>query len=113
MTKLTTVFVLFISMAALVAIAAESDVVEPSAVSISPTPTPPASNPPDAESAPRISLADAKNAFDEGTATFIDTHAKAIYDAGHVPGAINVTIQELEEKFSSIPKGRRIIAYCS
>ena len=48
-----------------------------------------------------------------GSAIFIDTHPKAVYDAGHIPGAINVTVQELEAKFNTIPKGKKIIAYCS
>jgi len=67
----------------------------------------------DGQDAPRISLEDAKKAFDEKSATFIDTHPKAMYDAGHIPGAINVTVQDLETKFDKIPKGKKIIAYCS
>lgn len=63
--------------------------------------------------APRISLADAKKAFDAKSAVFIDTHVKAAYDAGHIPGAINITVQDLEAKFNTIPKGKKIIAYCS
>jgi 3-mercaptopyruvate sulfurtransferase SseA len=113
MKKFTVGFVLFIAMAGLATIAACTDVAEPIAVSQSPASTPPAVHPPDGHDAPRISLAQAKKAFDDGTATFIDTHVKATYDAGHIPGAINVTMQELEEKFNSIPKGERIIAYCS
>ena len=113
MKKFTVCFVLLTAIAGLVTIAACTDVAEPIAVSQSPTPTPPAVHQPDGHDAPRISLAEAKKAFDEGTSTFIDTHVKATYDAGHIPGAINVTMQELEEKFNSIPKGKRIIAYCS
>lgn len=65
------------------------------------------------DDAPRISLADAKKAFDDGSAVFIDTHIKNAYDAGHIPGAINITVAELELKFNTIPKGKPIIAYCS
>lgn len=67
----------------------------------------------DGDDAPRISLADAKKAFDDGTAVFIDTHVKTTYDAGHIPGSINITVQDLEAKFNTIPKGKKIIAYCS
>ncbi len=63
--------------------------------------------------APRISLADAKKAFDDKSAVFIDTHLKNAYDAGHVPGAINVPVAELDLKINTIPKGKKIIAYCT
>lgn len=67
----------------------------------------------DGEDSPRISLADAKKAFDDGSAIFIDTHPKAAYDADHIKGAINLTVQDFEAKFNTIPKGKKIIAYCS
>ena len=65
------------------------------------------------ENSPRISLADAKKAFDDGSAVFVDTHVKAAYDADHIKGAINVTVQDLDAKINTIPKGKKIIAYCS
>ncbi|MBA2379932.1 MAG: rhodanese-like domain-containing protein [Blastocatellia bacterium] len=67
----------------------------------------------DHDAAPRISLAEAKKAFDDGTAVFIDTHVKAAYDAEHIRGAINISVQDLPTKVSTIPKGKKIIAYCS
>ena len=63
--------------------------------------------------APRISVADAKKAFDDGSAVFIDTHLKNAYDDGHIPGAINIPVAELDLKVNTIPKGKKIIAYCS
>lgn len=67
----------------------------------------------DDHDAPRISLADAKKDFDAGTAVFIDTHAKAQYDAQHILGAINVPANDVEPHMNKIPKGKRLIAYCS
>ena len=113
MKKLIYCFTIFAAIAGLLVIAACTDIPETVVVSTSPTPGPTAAPKSDGQDAPRISLADAKKAFDDGTATFIDTHPKATFDAGHIPGAINVTVQDLETKFDSIPKGRRIIAYCS
>lgn len=63
--------------------------------------------------APRISLADAKKDFDNGTALFIDTHAKAQYDSQHIKGSINVPANDVGNKLDAIPKDKKIIAYCS
>ena len=103
----------------LLTVAACTDVAEPVSISKSPTPVAqPAAKTDthghsDGQDAPRISLEDAKKAFDEKSATFIDTHVKDAYDAGHIPGAINITVQDLEAKLKTIPKGKKIIAYCS
>jgi hypothetical protein len=81
-----------------------------------PTPAPPAANhntaQPD-DGAPRIRLADAKANFDKGTAVFIDTRPEDTYKQEHVKGAINITLMDDAGKYSSIPKGKKIIVYCS
>ena len=110
-----------VAMMSVVTVLACTDAAEPVRISKATTPVP--SQQPvvqtdthghtDGQDAPRISLADAKKAFDDKSATFIDTHVKATYDAGHIPGAMNVTVQDLEAKFNTIPKGKKIIAYCS
>ncbi len=65
------------------------------------------------DDAPRISLADAKKAFDDKSAIFVDTHSKQTYDAEHVVGAINLTANEVGSAGDKLPKGKKIIAYCS
>ena len=65
------------------------------------------------DAAPRIGLADAKKDFDAGGGVFIDTHVKEQFDIQHIQGAINVPVGELETKLNKIPKGKKIIAYCS
>lgn len=65
-----------------------------------------------ADDAPRISLADAKKDFDAG-AVFIDTRPEDTYKQEHVKGAINITLQDDASKYNSIPKGKKIIVYCS
>ena len=62
---------------------------------------------------PRITLADAKKDFDAKTAVFIDTHAPEQYAQRHIPGAINVPANNAEPYLNKIPKGKKIIAYCS
>jgi 3-mercaptopyruvate sulfurtransferase SseA len=71
-----------------------------------PTPTP--------DGAPRISLADAKKDFDAKAAVFIDTRASEQFAQGHIPGALNIGYTEIAAgKDDKIPKGKKIIAYCS
>ena len=65
------------------------------------------------QDAPRITLADAKRDFDAGTAVFIDTHMPEQYEQRHIPRAINVPANDMEPYMNKIPKGKKIIAYCS
>ncbi len=67
----------------------------------------------DDEAAPRITLADAKKAFDAGNAIFVDTRYADAFETERVKGAINIPANEFEAKYNKIPKGKMIIAYCS
>ena len=83
-----------------------------------PTPAPPAAGNVDShghaeDTAPRISLADAKKEFDAGTAVFLDTHMPDQYAQRHIKGSINIPANQLDAYFDKIPKGKKIIAYCS
>ena len=62
---------------------------------------------------PRISLADAKKAFDEGNAVFVDTRAEAQYKQEHVKGAINIPAEAFQTRYAEVPKDKQIITYCS
>ena len=65
------------------------------------------------DDAPRITLAEAKKDFDNKAAVFVDTHAKEQFDLEHIPGAINVQANTIKQNMDKIPKGKKIIAYCS
>lgn len=65
------------------------------------------------DDAPRISLADAKQAYDDGTAVFFDARTVDAYKEGHVKGAINVGFDNWEKKLKSVPAGKSVIVYCS
>lgn len=67
----------------------------------------------DDHDAPRISLADAKKAFDQGEVVFIDTRSADSFKAEHIKGAINIPAAEFEKLYNKIPKGKKIVAYCS
>jgi rhodanese-related sulfurtransferase/DNA-binding transcriptional ArsR family regulator len=48
----------------------------------------------------------------KGLVTVIDLRPVEEYAAGHVPGAINVPLPELQKRLRDLPKGKEIIAYC-
>jgi rhodanese-related sulfurtransferase/DNA-binding transcriptional ArsR family regulator len=47
-----------------------------------------------------------------GLVTVLDVRPPEEFAAGHVPGAVNIPIQELEKRFRELPKRKEIIAYC-
>lgn len=65
------------------------------------------------DTAERIELADAKAAFDDGSAVFVDTRQAEYYAAEHIKGSVNVPASEIDKIFNKISKGKKIIAYCS
>ena len=67
----------------------------------------------DSHDAARISLADAKKDYDAGTAVIIDVRDASAYNQEHIKGALNITKADLAANINKIPKGKKIIAYCS
>jgi rhodanese-related sulfurtransferase len=48
----------------------------------------------------------------KGLVTVLDVRPSEEYAAGHVPGAINIPVHELEKRIKELPKQREVIAYC-
>ncbi|HZM46077.1 MAG TPA: metalloregulator ArsR/SmtB family transcription factor [Burkholderiales bacterium] len=48
----------------------------------------------------------------KGLVTVLDVRPPEEYAAGHLPGAINIPIHELEKRLRDLPKGREVVAYC-
>jgi hypothetical protein len=61
----------------------------------------------------RISLADAKAAFDAGTAVFVDVRDSASYASAHIAGAINIVYSEIESRTVELNRKDHIITYCT
>jgi rhodanese-related sulfurtransferase len=49
---------------------------------------------------------------DDTTPFIIDLRASADYDAGHVPGAVNMGIGSLADNLDKLPTDKTIVAYC-
>ncbi len=62
---------------------------------------------------PRVSLADAKAAYDQGTAVFVDVRDAQSYAQGHIPGAINIPLNELGSRIKELDPTAWIIPYCT
>jgi phage shock protein E len=45
--------------------------------------------------------------------TVVHVRSPDEYAAGHVPGALNLPIDELEDGLSQLPAGRRVVTYCT
>lgn len=62
---------------------------------------------------PKMSVADAKKEVDAGTAVIVDSRAEAVYKMEHIAGSINVPQASPKEKYEILPKGKKVIVYCS
>lgn len=48
----------------------------------------------------------------DGLVTVLDVRPAREYSAGHIPGAINLPLGDLEKRLGEMPEDREIIAYC-
>jgi len=64
---------------------------------------------------PRISAADAKKEIDAGNAVLVDSRGETAWEQEHLPGAVVIPFggADDDKKFDSLPKGKKIIVYCS
>jgi len=48
----------------------------------------------------------------KGLVTVLDVRPPEEFAAGHVPGAMNIPIHELEKRLAELPKRKEVVAYC-
>ena len=61
---------------------------------------------------PRITVAEAKKGFDDGSVVFVDSRSPEAYAEEHIKGAVIIK-GAAADRFNSLPKGKKIIVYCS
>ncbi|OGO31097.1 MAG: hypothetical protein A2Z16_15560 [Chloroflexi bacterium RBG_16_54_18] len=59
----------------------------------------------------RVSLADAKAAYDTGSAVFVDVRSAESYAQSHIPGALSIPLAELPDRISELKPSDWIITY--
>ena len=59
-----------------------------------------------------LSRAELMARLEDGTATVLDVRPPDEYDVGHVPGALNTPLKDLDDRLKDLPAGREVVAYC-
>jgi predicted sulfurtransferase len=61
----------------------------------------------------RISIEETQKAITAGTAVVVDVRDEAAYKAGRVKSALNVPLQQFNDRAGELPKDKLIITYCA
>ena len=65
---------------------------------------------------PAVSLKEAREAYEEGYALFVDARDPDFFKAGHIPGAVNLPVKNFARVFPTLNErllaAPRIITYC-
>lgn len=48
----------------------------------------------------------------DGLVTVLDVRPTDEFDTGHLPGAVNIPLDELEDRFAELSRDQEIVAYC-
>jgi rhodanese-related sulfurtransferase len=59
-----------------------------------------------------VPAADLLERAKKGLVTVLDVRPPEEFAAGHVPGAVNIPIHELERRLAELPKRKEVVAYC-
>ena len=69
-------------------------------------------HPLNAQEVPRIGQVEAHVTWSGGLALFLDLRPNSAFARTHIPGAISIPAEELENRYSDLPNDRTIITYC-
>ena len=67
------------------------------------------------DAVPRVTVEEAKSAFEDGKAIIVDVRSAESFAAGHAAGAISIPLAEFENNIEnlSLDKDQWIITYCT
>jgi len=62
----------------------------------------------------RVSPEQLKEKLDAGAdIVIVDVRGKEDFDEGHIPGAVSIPWEEMEARYTELPRGKEVITYCS
>ena len=61
----------------------------------------------------RVTPVDAKAAFDNGAAVFVDVRDGGSFEKSHIPGALHIPLSALNDYLGELDKSSWIITYCT
>ncbi|GIN84475.1 ArsR family transcriptional regulator [Heyndrickxia sporothermodurans] len=59
-----------------------------------------------------VTLSELITRMDKGEVLLLDVRPREEYEKAHIPGAVSIPIEELEDKLSSLPVNSDVVAYC-
>jgi rhodanese-related sulfurtransferase/DNA-binding transcriptional ArsR family regulator len=59
-----------------------------------------------------LARGDLEQMLESGQVMLIDVRPAIEYQHGHLPGAVNVTVEDLPHRIGELPRDKRIVAYC-
>jgi rhodanese-related sulfurtransferase/DNA-binding transcriptional ArsR family regulator len=59
-----------------------------------------------------LSRDDLQALVNQGKVMLIDVRPRVEFEHGHLPGAVSIPVEELPARIATLPKRRRIVAYC-
>jgi len=62
---------------------------------------------------PRVSINDAKQAYDSGQAVIVDVRSESAYQELHAAGAISIPYEDLQSRMTELNPDQWIIPYCT
>lgn len=62
---------------------------------------------------PRVSLKDARAAYELKTAIIVDVRGEPYYSEGHIPGALSIPLDDLPDRLNEFKTQDWIITYCT
>jgi hydroxyacylglutathione hydrolase len=60
----------------------------------------------------RIASSELFARLDAGTAAVVDVRSRAEWEAGHIPGVVNIPAGELVDRMGELPQGRTLVVHC-
>jgi len=59
-----------------------------------------------------VTVQEAQRLWENKEAVLIDVRTPAEYRGGHIPGVVNIPLDELEKRMGEVPKDKKVVLIC-